>query len=367
MSGGARDRRRRILPRDGLGQLLGCSTDGRLRPWQFEEHRLVQASFAPFGVKRRVLMILAAVVAVGYLGVGFALDGPRVRHATAQLGWGGCSLVLALSLLNYLLRFGRWQLLIGRLGHRLPFTQHLLCYLSGFALTISPAKAGEALRGVYLREHGVGYSQSVGALFVERLLDLLAMIVLASLILALLPAYRPLVLGVLAAALLLLAAVGSGMASRWVDARHRLLRGAIAARLLAALSNLLRSAAALLEPELLFAGIAIGIVSWGCEGLGFFLICQSMHIGVRVLSAIGIYALGILAGSAAFFLPAGIGGTELAMSALLVGAGTGVRDAVIATLLCRVATLWFAVLIGIASAGALELAVPLQRWRTAPP
>jgi uncharacterized protein (TIRG00374 family) len=356
-----------MLPRDGHSQLLGCNPDGRLAPSQLEEHGLVQASIAPFGVKRRVLMMLAAIVAAGYLGAGFALDGPRIVHATAQLGWSGCSLVLALSLLNYLLRFGRWQLLIARLGHRLPFAQHLLCYLSGFALTISPAKAGEALRGIYLREHGVGYSQSVGALFVERLLDLLAMIVLASLILAALPAYRPLVLGVLAAALLLLAAVGSGAMSRWMDTRHRVLRGALAARLLAALSNLLRSAAALLEPRLLFAGIAIGIVSWACEGLGLFLICQSMHIGAGLLSAISIYALGILAGSAAFFLPAGIGGTELAMSALLVGAGTGVRDAVIATVLCRVATLWFAVLVGIASAGALELAAPLQRLRTAPP
>jgi uncharacterized protein (TIRG00374 family) len=340
MSGDGRDRRARTLPRDGHSQLLGCSPDGRLAPSHLEEHGLVQASIAPFGVKRRVLMMLAAVVAAGYLGAGFALDGPRIEHATAQLGWSGCSLVLALSLLNY---------------------------LSGFALTISPAKAGEALRGIYLREHGVGYSQSVGALFVERLLDLLAMLVLASLILAALPAYRPLVLGVLAAALLLLAAVGSGAISRWLDTRHRVLRGALAARLLAGLSNLLRSAAALLEPRLLFTGIAIGIVSWGCEGLGLFLICQSMHIGAGLLSAISIYALGILAGSAAFFLPAGIGGTELAMSALLVGAGTGVRDAVIATVLCRVATLWFAVLVGIASAGALELAAPLQRLRTAPP
>jgi uncharacterized membrane protein YbhN (UPF0104 family) len=312
-------------------------------------------------------MILAAILGLGYLGAGFALDGARILGSTSQLGWAGCGLVLALSMLNYLLRFGRWQLLIGHLGHRLPLARHLLCYLSGFALTVSPMKAGEALRGVYLREHGVGYSQSVGALFVERLLDLLAMIVLASLVLAGLPAYRPLVLGVLASALMLLGAVGSGTVARWIDARRAVQRGALAARALAAGSRLLHSAAALLVPRLLFSGIAIGIVSWGCEGLGFFLICQSLHIGTGLLSAISIYALGILAGSAAFFLPAGIGGTELAMSALLVAEGTPVRDAVIATLLCRVATLWFAVLLGIASAGLLEFAAPRLRYRTAPP
>src|ERR1700690_762973 len=119
-------------------------------------------------------MILAVVIAIGYLGMGFAVDARRLRLATGELGWLGCSYVLGLSLLNYVLRFIRWHAFMSRLGHRLAAFRHLLDYLSGFALTVSPAKAGEALRGVYLREHGVGYSQSIGALFVERLLDLLS-------------------------------------------------------------------------------------------------------------------------------------------------------------------------------------------------
>ena len=59
-----------------------------------------------------------------------------------------------------------------------------LYYLSGFAFTVSPAKAGEAVRSLYLRSYGVTYSQSIAALFVERLQDLLAMVLLASLIMS---------------------------------------------------------------------------------------------------------------------------------------------------------------------------------------
>ena len=62
-----------------------------------------------------------------------------------------------------------------------------------------------------------------------------------------------------------------------------------------------------------------------------------------------------LTGVAAIVLPAGIGGTEAVMTTLLVSRGASVADALIATLLCRLATLWFAVIIGLAATAILEL------------
>jgi uncharacterized membrane protein YbhN (UPF0104 family) len=78
----------------------------------------------------------------------------------------------------------------------------------------------------------------------------------------------------------------------------------------------------------------------------------------------GIYALASLAGSAAFFLPAGIGGMEIVMTTLLVAHGAPLRTAVIATLLCRIATLWFAVLIGVAASAAIEMQMPPRPLRS---
>jgi glycosyltransferase 2 family protein len=159
--------------------------------------KLVQQSSVPGVGKRRTIIIFAALATLAYVGAGFAVDAARVREAISTLGWLGCGLVLTLSVLNYLVRFERWQMFLIRLGHRLPGLQHLVYYLSGFAFTVSPAKAGEAVRSIYLREHGVGYSTSIAALFVERLQDLLAMALLASLVVVERPAYRPLVAGAL--------------------------------------------------------------------------------------------------------------------------------------------------------------------------
>jgi glycosyltransferase 2 family protein len=118
--------------------------------------------------KRRLLILVALSAAVIYVGATVLTDASKAHEALAQLGWVGCTLVLALSALNYALRFYRWQNFLARLGRILPTPLHLLYYISGFAFTVSPAKAGEAFRAIHLREHGVAYSESLAALFAER-------------------------------------------------------------------------------------------------------------------------------------------------------------------------------------------------------
>jgi uncharacterized protein (TIRG00374 family) len=304
---------------------------------------------------RRSLIAVAALATLIYLGAAYAIDSARILAAVDQLAWPGCTLVLALSGVNYAVRFERWRIFLTRLGHRLPVGRHLLYYLSGFAFTVSPAKAGEAVRSLYLRGYGVSYPQSIAALFVERLQDLLAMVLLASLIVSDRPVYRPLVVGALLLVLALVWAVTIKALPEILERLSRQFRRARIVRPLPAIANLLRSSRALLQPQLLILGTLAGMVSWGAEGLGYYLICQGLHVQVPLLSAIGIYALAVLAGSAAFFLPAGLGGMELVMTALLVAQGAPLRLAVTATLLCRIATLWFAVLIGMAAAVTVEM------------
>jgi uncharacterized protein (TIRG00374 family) len=315
--------------------------------------------------KRRLLILVALSVAVIYIGATVLTDASKAHEALAQLGWTGCALVLALSAINYILRFYRWQGFLARLGRILPRRLHFLYYMSGFAFTVSPAKAGEALRSVHLREHGVAYSESLATLFAERLLDLVAMCLLASLIAVEHVTYRPLIAGVAIIGIVLLAMVCHPFLPRRLQAisdastHPRLLRP------LATLAKLLQSSHLLLQPKPAALGLAIGLVAWGAEGLGLFLICQGLHLNVTAPTAIGIYAIASLAGSAAFFLPAGIGGMEIVMTTLLIAHGAPLGTAVIATLLCRIATLWFAVLIGVAASTLVEFQMAPRHLRPA--
>ncbi|GAC1634188.1 MAG: lysylphosphatidylglycerol synthase transmembrane domain-containing protein [Nevskia sp.] len=305
--------------------------------------------------RRRALVLFAALGVVVYMALALATDTDALTSALHKLGWLGSGTVLLLSLLNYGLRCQRWTLYLVRLGHALPGPQLLLCYLGGFAFTVSPAKAGEAVRSLYLRDHGVSYADSIAALFVERLLDLLAMALLAGLVVLDQPAYWPVLVAALAATVGLLLVISqpalprrlSGLAARRGEHGRR-------ARLLGALASLLRSSQRILQPRLLLLGLALGVVAWGAEGIGFQLICRGLDFPLAAPVAAGIYALAALGGGAAFFLPGGIGGMEVIMTALLVAHGAPLPIAVVATLLCRLATLWFAVLIGLCATALLE-------------
>lgn len=304
--------------------------------------------------KRRTLIAIGLFIASVYVFVAVLTDSAKLSDALRQLGWIGGAAVLGLSLLNYLLRFERWQYYLHRLARDLTPGRHLLYYLSGFAFTVSPAKAGEAMRSLYLQDHGITYTESIAALFVERLLDLFAIIALASLIVFDHARYRPMFI----ASIALLAVVLIGACQRaipiWIDRLAARFNGQLA-KLLAGFAGLLRSSSRFLQPRSLLFGFALGLVAWAAEGFDFQLICAGLQINGTPTLFIGIYALSVLAGSLVFFLPAGIGGMEILMTTLLVEQGAPLRTAIIATLLCRLATLWFAVAIGVAAASAVEL------------
>jgi uncharacterized membrane protein YbhN (UPF0104 family) len=292
-----------------------------------------------------------------YLVAVISADANAVYGAAGQLSLAGWSVVLGLSLLNYLLRFLRWQEYLRALGHRLPLLRHATIYFSGFALTTTPAKAGEAVRSLYLHPLGVSYAQSLAALFAERTLDLLSMLALAGLGVVALGVNGGLVLAGAAICGVVVLLIRSPRLHAWVAGLP--LRGHLSS-LRDRFQPLLRASLALLSLRMLVGACVLGLLSWGAEGVGLYVIAQALGLDVSLELAIGIYALAML-GGAISFIPGGLGGAEAVMGALLVAAGASLPEAVAATLICRAATLWFAILLGMIAMAVLQLE---KSWRT---
>jgi uncharacterized protein (TIRG00374 family) len=89
----------------------------------------------------------------------------------------------------------------------------------------------------------------------------------------------------------------------------------------------------------------LSLLAWGLEALAFYWILQAMGADVRLTLAIFIYAVAMLAGALSF-MPGGLGSAEAVMLALLVSGGVGLADAIAATVLLRLVTLWLAVGVG---------------------
>jgi uncharacterized membrane protein YbhN (UPF0104 family) len=106
------------------------------------------------GWRYRAVVWSVLLTAVGYLGFAFWSGWQDVANAIGKVGLLGIGVALSLSLLNYGLRFIRWQAYLRAMDHHVPWWPSLRIYLAGFALTTTPGKAGEALRGVLRKRWG---------------------------------------------------------------------------------------------------------------------------------------------------------------------------------------------------------------------
>lgn len=297
------------------------------------------------GWRLRALILSIVVATGGYLAFSLWGGWQEVIEAFVHIGLLGTLIALALSLVNYGLRFIRWQIYLNKLGHSIAWLPSLRIYLSGFALTTTPGKAGEAFRGVLLKQREVPFPATFAALISERLSDLVAIVLLTLVGLSEYPAARGIVLAGIIGIAVVLACISSrsvlSYTHQWASTRPGKL-----CKLLTQLAHLLSEARRCHTPKLLLLATLISLVAWGAEAVAFYLVLEWLGADISFSFAIFVYAISMLAGALSF-LPGGLGGAEAIMISLLVLKGMAMPAAIAATVFIRLATLWFAVLIGL--------------------
>jgi uncharacterized protein (TIRG00374 family) len=291
--------------------------------------------------------------------VGLALSANPSELARSLRGFDVRLLipVLSLSLLNYALRFVRWEVYLRRLEVRLPRGRSLAVFLAGFLLSVTPGKAGELGKAWLVRELGGGPAlRVVPAVLAERVTDLLGVLLLIAL------GSLPFPGGPWIAAAGIAGVAVAVAALTWRSVAALLFR--ILARFpilgprvprLEELYDRLRS---LLSPGLLLFALVLSVLAWGAVGVGFFLVVRQYAPKAGLLLSIFNYTGSTFLGALSM-LPGGLGAAEGTLAALLHSQGLDTADAGSVTLVTRGATLWFAVFLGL-------LAVPfLARWLAA--
>jgi uncharacterized protein (TIRG00374 family) len=300
-----------------------------------------------FGLRFLIGLALGAAVIVGF---SLYADLSKLSDHLHAFSWALLLPVLGLTLTNYALRFAKWHFLLRRAGVVVPLQISLLVFLSGFSMGITPGKLGELLKSYLLKlSHGVPMTQTAPVVIAERIADLLALLLLCLVGIfsyATGPRIR-LLLALCALAVLVLTIV---LASRRlfvslskVLGRIRPLRG-LALRLEAFSEPM----SALLAPFPLACNTLLSLAAWICECVGFFLVIHALPGATAQLQlAVFIYASTTVLGALSF-LPGGLGVTEGSMTLLLVRTASGMSRsaAIAATLVIRLCTLWFAVLVG---------------------
>jgi len=294
----------------------------------------------------RGIVLVAALAAVVALGLGLYADFGRLGEELASFRWELFPLALALTALNYLLRFWRWQRYLARLEIEVPTGRSFAIFVAGLSGTITPAKLGEVLKCALLkRSFGVPVRRSVPIVLAERVTDASGVVVLA--VAAGAGANRwPLLVLALAGVVAIVFVVRSPLLERF----SRLGEAPEAAR-------------ALLETRLLLGMTALSAVSWFFECLAAYVCVRGLRLDLSLVDTVVVFSLGSLAGALSF-LPGGLGVAEGSMTGLIQVLGDVPKAAAVAaTVLIRLATLWFAVALGLVGLAVEEWQYRLQRRR----
>lgn len=307
----------------------------------------------PDAVKRltsRLLLGTLLGVAV-YVAISLYADVSALAGRLQRFSWILLLPVLGLTIGNYLLRFAKWHYLLGRTGARVAPGHSFGVFLSGLSMGITPGKIGELLKSYLLkRTHDIPMARTAPVVIAERITDLVALMLLCLVGVfsyTTEPGFR-----------VLLALAGLAVVALTVVLASRRLMGGVA-RICARLPLLDRLSPRMEEfgdamSSLLSAGplavtTGLSVAAWLCECVGFWLIIGGLPGASAPLQlAIFIYAATTVLGALSF-LPGGLGVTEGSMALLLIRMAQGMsRSAAAAiTILIRLCTLWFGVVVGL--------------------
>lgn len=294
------------------------------------------------GVLIALLLTVCVFAVLSVLG-----DVRALGDSLAGFRWAALGSALALVLGNYVLRYLRWQYYLRTLGVHVEAALSAPVFVAGFVMSVTPGKMGEVLKSFLLHEYrGIDVARTASVVVAERLLDLVALVLLVS------------IGGAGFAHGRLIAGLGAAMVAGIVlVCTVRPLGMFVLDRLetirpLSRIAPKLRDAYAALHDltrvRPFLVGAAYAVAGWTLECLATWCLIEGFSGVVMSPQGAGFaYASGTLAGALAM-LPGGLGVAELGMSGLFRVANPtlSMATAAAATILVRLCTLWFGVALG---------------------
>lgn len=296
-------------------------------------------------------IIISALLGLAVIVIlGLVSDVREVGQSFERFDWAMLPAILGFTVLNYLLRWLKWDYYLRRMdmGRGVSRADSGLLFTSGMVMAVTPGKVGEVLKSFLLRRiNGTPVVASAPIVLAERLTDGLAMLLLMGFGLTLYEPARP------AFAALLLLSVAGIVVLQFRALSERILswiaRLPFGGKLAPKLTTIYESTNKLLSWRLLLVSTLISVISWFGECVAFYYVLRGLGLppsGLLLLQATFIFAASTLFGLVSF-LPGGLGVSEASSTGLLVlltGMASG--PATTATIIIRFCTLWFGVSLG---------------------
>ena len=319
-----------------------------------EETRTMGSSF--INPRNIAIFIIISMIVFGLVGVyGNPVE---VMQALSAIPWYWVlPVMMALSFLNYTFRYMKWQYFLKRIDVHLSHRDSFSIFLAGFTLTTTPGKIGEAVKGYFVQAvEGTPVAKTIPIVVSERITDLLAIVILAlvGFTLGVNTGDQLLTVLILGGAVLG-GAIVIGSKTFYQKFLSKMTSFGPLKRFHESVDIIEDTMTKTLSPKPMLASTAISIPGWFMECLELWILLailsgQALSLSLLLIATF-IHATASIIG-ALTFSPGGIGMyefTSIALIGLLVTTSGTVQSA--ATILIRVMTLWFSVIVGFIAMG----------------
>jgi uncharacterized protein (TIRG00374 family) len=288
-----------------------------------------------------------------YIALALYSDWEQLTAALNGFPWIYLVPVLMLTLVNYVGRCLRWHWYLRLLEVPIGLWDSTRIFGVGMMMVMTPGKAGEFLKPYMVRNvAGTPMSVTAPIILAERMLDGMAMLMLAAVGLFVFPntVARSVAIMVLAFFVLFVVVVQVRPIALWSMSMGE--RVPFVKKFAKQLHTFYESARILFSLRYLLIGLTVGAICWLAEGVAYYVVLLGFGApaGANTLMiAVFIFCISTVIG-AAVAMPGGLGGVEgslVASAVQLLGFTTATATA--SALLIRFCTLWFGVLIGVVS------------------
>jgi uncharacterized protein (TIRG00374 family) len=269
-----------------------------------------------------------------------------IRNDLRNFPWLLIIPLLLLSLGNYFFRILRWNYYLKSIGIKISPVKSSLVFRSGFTMGLTPGKLGEVFKSYLLkRSDGIEVSRTLPVVVAERVMDLFSLLVIVSFGLLLFDYGKVSILIIWAILGIAVFLISQEKIVYFII--NQLKRVKFLAKKTNFLVKSYDSVKILFHPKKIAVGISYGVIAWSMECLILFLTIRGFGSNISLSAAFFIYAFSMLIGAIAM-LPGGLGATEGSMTGLLIMISKVSKNiAIVSTMLVRLATLWFALIIGL--------------------
>ena len=303
-------------------------------------------------MKRRGLITFVVLAIAVFAGLALYGDLPELLNQVSSFPVGYWFIVLGLAGANYLFRLVRWHYYLRVLGIKIGVPASAVIFMSGLSMAISPGRVGELAKSYYLKAKlDVPVARAATAVVAERVTDLVSVLLLSVWGLTLVPYGWVVAVVIFVGFAAFLAVVVSPLGT---DVLARL---PMPQRWRPFLTTSRDSLQLILSPRPLLVALVLSGLAWLAEGIGLWVVLKGLGADASLGEAVSIYAVATLLG-AVTMLPGGLVGTEGGMIALLQHIGLTKTPASAATLIIRLCTLWFAVVIGLVALLYVQVYMP---------